>query len=198
RKIAEIRAQAKHLRHVIRMDAEPMEGTLSLDEVRAKGRAALANDPQAVRRRAAEVKPEDLATLIYTSGTTGDPKGVMLSHDNLVATVEAARQAFRQLTAEDVALPFLPLCHVFERMGGHYMMLRSGTTIAYAESVDKVPANMLEVKPTIMLSVPRLYEKMYARVQEKVAADPPLRRRIFAWAMAVGRERFRHQVEGTS
>jgi len=198
RKVAEIRAQAKHLRHVIRMDDVPIEGTLSLDEVRAKGREALAKDPQAVRRRAAEVKAEDLATLIYTSGTTGDPKGVMLLHSNLVSNVEAARQVFPQLTTEDVALSFLPLCHVFERMGGHYMMLRAGATIAYAESVDKVPANMLEVRPTIMLSVPRLYEKMYARVQEKVAADPPLRRKIFAWAMKVGRARFRHQVEGTT
>ncbi len=198
RKIAEIRAQAKSLKHVIRMDDTPIDGTVSIDEVRAKGREALAKDQGAVRKRAAEVKPDDLATLIYTSGTTGDPKGVMLVHSNLVSNVEGALQVFPQITTDDVALSFLPLCHVFERMGGHYLMLRAGATIAYAESVDKVPANMLEVRPTLMLSVPRLYEKMYARVNEKVAADPPGRQRIFRWALAVGREVFRHQVEGSS
>ena len=78
-------------------------------------------------------------------------------------------------------------------MGGHYLMLRQGVTIAYAESVEKVPDNMVEVRPTVMLSVPRLYEKMYARVNEKVAADPPLRQKIFRWAMGVGRQSFRHQ-----
>jgi len=97
-----------------------------------------------------------------------------------------------------VALSFLPLCHSFERMAGHYLMFRAGVTIAYAESVEKVPENMLEVRPTFMASVPRLYEKMYARVNEKVAADPPLRRKIFRWAIGVGREAFRHRVEGTT
>ena len=89
----------------------------------------------------------------------------------------------------DVALSFLPLCHIFERMGGHYLLLQQGVTIAYAESVEKVPANMAEVRPTIMLSVPRLYEKMYARVNEKVAADSALKQRIFRWALGVGRRR---------
>ncbi len=198
RKVAEIRDQAKDLKHVIRMDEAPIEGTLSFEEVRAKGREALAADPEAVRKRAAEVKADDLATLIYTSGTTGDPKGVMLVHSNLVSNVEASLQVFPELTTDDVALSFLPLCHVFERMGGHYLMLRAAVTIAYAEGVDKVPANMLEVRPTIMLSVPRLYEKMYARVQEKVASDPPQRQKIFRWALGVGREFFRHKVDGTT
>ena len=83
-------------------------------------------------------------------------------------------------------------------MGGHYLMLLKGVTIAYAESVETVPANMAEVRPTLMLSVPRLYEKMYARVNEKVASDPPKRQKVFRWALSVGREAFRHQVERTS
>ena len=197
KKIAEVRTQATHLRHVIRMDAAPIEGTLSFDDVRAMGREALGKDPEAVRRRAAEVKADDLATLIYTSGTTGDPKGVMLLHSNLVSNSIAGSKAFSAMGNDDVALSFLPLCHVFERMGGHYLMLLVGATIAYAESFDKLSENMLEVKPTLMLSVPRLYEKIYARILEKVAADPPARRKIFHWAMGVGRETFRHQVEGT-
>jgi long-chain acyl-CoA synthetase len=191
RKVAEVRSQAKALQHVIRMDETPIEGTISLEEVRAKGRGPLAQQPNAVRTRAAEVKESDLATLIYTSGTTGDPKGVMLVHSNLVSNVKAATKVFGRMGTEDTALSFLPLCHVFERMGGHYLMLMVGATIAYAEAVDKVPQNLVEVRPSLMLSVPRLYEKVYARVQERVAADPPLKQKIFHWAMGVGREYFK-------
>ena len=198
RKVAEIRGQAKALRHVIRMDEQELEGTLSLAEVRARGRLALVADKDAVRKRAAESKPDDLATLIYTSGTTGDPKGVMLVHSNLVSNVVAAMQAFGGISKEDTALSFLPLCHVFERMGGHYLMLYKGVTIAYAESFEKLADNMLEVRPTLMLSVPRLYEKIYARIHEKVAGDPPARHRIFRWGLRVGKRMFRHQVEKTS
>jgi long-chain acyl-CoA synthetase len=198
RKVQEIRARATHLQHIIRMEEMPADaaaGTISIDEVRQKGRAALQADPEAVRKRAAEVKEGDLATLIYTSGTTGDPKGVMLTHRNLVSNTVGSSQVFAALGKDDVALSFLPLCHVFERMSGHYLMLLQGAAIAYAESVEKVPANMAEVRPTVMSSVPRLYEKMYARVHEKVAADPPMRQKIFRWAVGVGREMFRHQVE---
>jgi long-chain acyl-CoA synthetase len=98
---------------------------------------------------------------------------------------------------EWTALSFLPLCHSFERTAGHNFMLYAGVTIAYAESVEKVPENMQEVRPWIMCSVPRLYEKMYARVNEKVAADPPLRQRIFRWAIGVGRKAFAHTVART-
>ena len=200
RKLAEVRGQAPQLRHVIRMEDGPgfPDGTLSLAEVRGRGRAALAADPGAVRRRAAEAQPEDVATLIYTSGTTGEPKGVMLTHANLVSNVLGGLSAFTDIGPQDTALSFLPLCHVFERMGGHYLMLHVGATIAYAESVEQVPANMAEVRPSVMLSVPRLYEKMYARVNEKVAADPPARQRIFRWALSVGRETFAHRVAGTT
>jgi long-chain acyl-CoA synthetase len=197
-KVAEIRAQAPQLQHVIHFEGTPIEGGLTMAQVRARGREWLAKEPGAVRQRAAEVAPSDLATLIYTSGTTGDPKGVMLLHSNLVSNVESAISVFPTLGPEDTALSFLPLCHVLERMGGHYLMLRRGVTIAYAESVEKVPANMAEVKPTIMVSVPRLYEKMYARVQEKVASDPPARQKVFRWAIGVGRRFFQHQVEGTT
>ena len=197
-KVSEVRSEARHLKHVIRMEEASIEGTRSLGEVRALGRAALEKDPQAVRTRAAEVKPEDLATLIYTSGTTGDPKGVMLLHSNLVSNVLGSLAAFSGIGVADTALSFLPLCHVFERMGGHYLLLHVGATIAYAEGVDKVPQNMLEVRPTLMLSVPRLYEKMYAKINEKVAGDPRARQKVFHWALATGREVFRHRCEKTT
>jgi long-chain acyl-CoA synthetase len=191
-KLSEIRGQARHLRHVVRMDAaaQPAADTLSLDELRARGRVVLARDAEAVRRRAAEARPDDLATLVYTSGTTGDPKGVMLTHRNIVSNVEGAKQVFMEFGPADVALSFLPLSHIFERMAGYYMMLNAGATIAYAEGVEQVPANMAEVRPTVMCSVPRLYEKMYARINEKVASDPPARQKIFRWAMGVGAQTF--------
>jgi long-chain acyl-CoA synthetase len=196
-KVAEARDRLPALRHVVRFDEADVAGTLSLAELRAKGREALAADPGAVRRRAGEVKRDDLATLIYTSGTTGDPKGVMLTHGNLLHNVLAAEKVFPMVTHEWTALSFLPLCHSFERTAGHNFMLYRGVTIAYAESVEKVPENMGEVRPHVMCSVPRLYEKMYARVNEKVASDPPLRQKIFRWAIGVGRERFAHVVART-
>ena len=196
-KVAEIRAQARQLETIIQIDGSPAEGVLSLADVQQRGREELDRDPRAVRSRAAEVRAGDLATLIYTSGTTGDPKGVMLLHSNLVSNVLASHKVLPDLGPGDTALSFLPLCHVFERMGGYYLMLKAGATIAYAESVEKVPDNMRELGPTVMLSVPRLYEKMYARVLEKVAGDPPLRQRIFHWAFDVGREVFRRRVAGT-
>jgi long-chain acyl-CoA synthetase len=196
-KVAEVRAHLPRLRHVVRFEPAPIGGTTSLDELRAKGREGLAGDRDAVRREAAALKNDDLATLIYTSGTTGDPKGVMLTHGNLVHNVLGAQKVFPMVNEEWTALSFLPLCHSFERTAGHNFMLHAGVTIAYAESMEKVPENMQEVRPWVMCSVPRLYEKMYARVNEKVAADPPLRQRIFRWAIGVGRKLFAHTVART-
>jgi long-chain acyl-CoA synthetase len=196
-KIAEVRAQVPLLEHVIRFGPDSIPDATSLDELRARGRETLARDGEAVRRRAGAVRADDLATLIYTSGTTGEPKGVMLTHGNLTSNVLAAKKAIPAIGPDDVALSFLPLCHSFERTAGYYFMLHAGVTIAYAESVEKVPENMQEVRPTVMCSVPRLYEKMYAGVNEKVASDPPLRQRIFRWATGVGAEAFRHRVART-
>jgi long-chain acyl-CoA synthetase len=196
-KVDEVRPQVPDLEHVVRFEPDPVPGTVTLDEVRASGRAALAGDADAVRRVATQVRGEDVATLIYTSGTTGDPKGVMLTHSNLTSNVVAAQKAISILGVDDVALSFLPLSHSFERSAGHNFMLHVGATIAYAESVEKVPENMQEIRPTVMCSVPRLYEKMYARVNEKVAADPPVRQKIFHWAIGVGSQVFAHKVDHT-
>jgi long-chain acyl-CoA synthetase len=198
RKVAEVRSQAKFLQHVVRFDDEPIADTMALADLRAQGRPALKDAPGAVRERAAANQPGDVATFIYTSGTTGDPKGVMLTHDNITSNVLASEQVFSDLGAEHVALSFLPLCHIFERMAGHYLMLKAGVSIAYAESIEKVPDNMAEVQPSVMCSVPRLYEKMYARINEKVASDPALRQRIFRWAVGVGREFFGCRVLKTT
>jgi long-chain acyl-CoA synthetase len=197
-KAAEVRTQAPWLKHVIRMEDVAGAGTLTLAEVRERGRRALADDRGAVKARAAEVQPGDLATIIYTSGTTGEPKGVMLTHDNIVSNVLASLSIVSDFGPADLALSFLPQAHIFERMGGYYLMLAKGVTIAFAESIEKVPANMAEVRPTLMFSTPRLYEKMYARVREKVASDPPARQKIFHWAIGVGSRVFAHKVAGTT
>ena len=197
-KVMAVKDQAPGLRHVIGMEegASFPPGVIALEEIRARGRKELAARPTVVEERSREVRPDDLATIIYTSGTTGDPKGVMLTHANIVFNVKASTAAFDGLDRSDVALSFLPLCHIFERMA-EYLMLHHGVTIAYAEGVDQVVANMAEVRPTLMCSVPRFYEKVHARVQEKVAGDPPLRQRIFRWALKVGGEFFQCRVRGT-
>jgi long-chain acyl-CoA synthetase len=138
----------------------------------------------AYRKAAEAVRPGDVATIIYTSGTTGDPKGVMLTHDNIFSNVRAAR-AVVPFAGEDTCLSFLPLSHIFERMAGHYLMLDTGTSIAYAESMEKVRDNLPEVRPTLVLSVPRLYEKMYAAVLEKALSGSFVKKQIFFWARRV-------------
>ena len=200
RKVLGIRAQAPALRHVVIMDPVALPDTLAFADVLAKGRAALASDAGAVRRRAAAVQPGDLATLIYTSGTTGEPKGVMLTHDNIVSNVKASDEIIPDLAGPDSVLSFLPLCHIFERMAGHCLMLRHGVSVAYAENIEKVPVNLMEIRPTVMLSVPRLFDKIYARVHEGVASAPAVRQAIFRWAMSVGRSavpwRLRREAPG--
>ena len=180
-KVLAVRGDVPALRHVIAFDPGlGGEGVLTLDGVMATGRAAVAKHP-GWREAALQAAPGDLATLIYTSGTTGDPKGVMLTHGNITSNVVAALTLF-DIGDEDECLSFLPLSHIFERMVGHYVMMWAGTTINYAQGIETVPADLQDRKPTVMASVPRLYEKIYAKVLEGVMAGPPLRQRIFFWA----------------
>jgi long-chain acyl-CoA synthetase len=184
-KIRAIRSQIPSLKTVIGFDEVPGLINISIAQLEQMGVPGENKESIAVYREdALRVKPDDLATLIYTSGTTGEPKGVMLTHDNIFSNVEAARRAV-PFEGRDTALSFLPLSHIFERMAGHYMMFATGTSIAYAESMDTVPINLQEVKPTLVLSVPRLYEKMYARVLETALTGGFVKKKIFFWARAV-------------
>ena len=184
-KIREIRSQLPALKTVIGFDEIPRLTNMSIAELEKRGTQGENRESIATYREdALTVKPDDLATIIYTSGTTGEPKGVMLSHDNIYSNVEGTRTAI-PFDGRDVALSFLPLSHIFERMGGHYLMFATGTSIAYAESIDTVPINMQEARPTIVLSVPRLYEKMYARILETALTGGFLKKKIFFWARAV-------------
>jgi long-chain acyl-CoA synthetase len=124
---------------------------------------------------------DDLATFIYTSGTTGNPKGVMLTHGNIASNVVNALKVL-DIHSEWTALSFLPLSHSFERMVDYIYFYR-GATIAYAESIQAVAKNFQEVNPHVFVSVPRVYEKVLAKVRENVAASPPLKQKIFGWAV---------------
>ena len=184
-KIIETRKTLPALRYVITFAATRGAADLTLAELEQKGKAT--ETPAVVaqyRTDALDVQPHELATIIYTSGTTGAPKGVMLTHDNLFSNVEAARQVL-PFGKSEISLSFLPLSHIFERMAGHYLMQAVGASVAYAESNETVPDNIAEVRPSFVLSVPRLYEKFYARVLENALAGGPVKKRIFFWARGV-------------
>ncbi len=139
--------------------------------------------------------PEDVLTLIYTSGTTGEPKGVMLTHHNMVSNIEGALKHI-QIDEKDSLLSCLPLSHSFERMAGHFLAFSRGSAVYYAESIEKVGENMLEVKPTVMLHVPRFYEKVYSRVLESISQSPGIRQKIFWWALAQGKAMLQFTMAG--
>jgi len=161
-----------HVARIISFD--PAEGAESFEDFLKKG-----GEPPVVK-----VEPEDVATIIYTSGTTGVPKGVMLTHRNLVSNMLASASAF-DVTPADMILSFLPLSHVFERIFD-YLFYFWGTSIAYAEHVDKVAENLLEIRPTIMAAVPRFYEKVYSKIRKSVSEQKPWKQGLFEWARAVG------------
>jgi len=184
-KVAETRGELPALRHVILFTGDSADaGTMTMGALEKTGAAAESRAAD-YERDARTVTPEDVATLIYTSGTTGDPKGVMLTHGNFTTNVLSAILRL-PVGPEDTALSLLPLSHSFERMAGHYTLFHAGVTIAYAEGIDAVAANMGEVRPTVMLAVPRLYEKIYGRVLENAMAGSALKRRIFFWAKRNG------------
>jgi long-chain acyl-CoA synthetase len=191
-KIRSVRRRLPQLDTVVLFD-EVFEKTLEEGEVLfsdllRKGKEALAKKPNLVEDAASKVKADDWASIVYTSGTTGDPKGAILTHNNFASNILTVVQIL-PIRPGYVALSFLPLSHTFERMGGHFTMTHIGATIAYSESIEKLPENMMEIKPHIMLSVPRLYEKLFARISQKVANDSFIKRKIFAWALKVGKQR---------
>ncbi|MEP6832674.1 MAG: long-chain fatty acid--CoA ligase [Gemmatimonas sp.] len=186
KKIAGIRGQVKSLEWLIGIAATKEDGCdYTLTEIEAMG-AKLDNAAAAIefKKNALAVLPDQVITLIYTSGTTGDPKGVMLTQNNVYSNVLGSKGVIPAGDG-DIALSFLPLSHIFERTGD-YFLFANGVPIAYAEGIDAVPLNMTEIKPSIMMSVPRLYEKIYARVLESAVQGGAIKSRIFFWARNVG------------
>ena len=187
-KVLEVKGALPGLKHIIVYDGgagTQRPGVLALTALEAKGRAVVSKHPD-WKSAALSVGPEDLATLIYTSGTTGDPKGVMLSHYNIWSNVQACLQMI-PIGGGDECLSMLPLSHSYERMVD-YTLFQAGVIINYAESFDTVAANLAEVKPSLVLSVPRLYEKVYARVLENALSGSAVKRNIFFWAKRAGEQ----------
>lgn len=137
--------------------------------------------------------PDDCCSIIYTSGTTGKPKGVILTHRNFLSNVEAVNEVV-PVKENDVFLSFLPLSHILERMAGYYMPISFGATIAYAENAKQLPYNLKEVKPTVMISVPRIFEKFHDAIWDKINISRLFNQKVFRWALRQKKNTFRHKL----
>ena len=198
-KVQAVRHLLPALEAVIVFDevAASRASVMGLAEVTTRGHSQMTSSwgtGKEFRDRARAVSPEQLATIIYTSGTTGEPKGVMLTHANLVSNLYAAEEVL-DLGPDDVALSFLPLSHGFERMAS-FLYLLTGTTMIFAESFDTIGRDIALVRPTMITGVPRVYEKMQARIVEKGQATPGVKGSLFRWALGVGARRARAELRG--
>jgi long-chain acyl-CoA synthetase len=198
-KIQEVRHQLPSIEALVVM--EPGEASfpsvLTFDQLAERGHARMVSEWGAGREfrdAARQVRPADLATIIYTSGTTGEPKGVMLSHGSLVANMYAGADAL-EVHQDDVALSFLPLSHAFERMVSYIYLLR-GVTVVFAESFETIGRDVSAVRPTLFTGVPRVYEKIHARILEKGQAGSAAKAALFRWAIGVGSARGRAMLRG--
>ncbi|MBK9795911.1 MAG: long-chain fatty acid--CoA ligase [Holophagaceae bacterium] len=178
------------LQAAVLIDGELPAGTgrelILWSTLQAEGQAMEARRPE-VRAWGEQRKATDVLTLIYTSGTTADPKGAVLTHGNLVSNVLSSLEAV-PMDPGHRCLSFLPLTHIFERMAGQFLMFHIGAAIYYAESVATVAADMLVVQPTVLASVPRIYEKVYSKIYDGVASASLVKRLIFHWCMVAGRD----------
>jgi long-chain acyl-CoA synthetase len=200
-KLQDVRHQLPTIEAIVIMQPEGAAGpsVLSFDEVAGRGHARMASEWGAGRQyrdAARAVQPTDLATIIYTSGTTGEPKGVMLTHANLVANMYAGATALN-VHQDDAAVSFLPLSHAFERLVS-YVYLLQGVTIVFAESIETIGRDVLAVRPTIFTGVPRVYEKIHARVIEKGQTGSPAKAALFRWAVRIASARGRARLRSRS
>lgn len=195
RKICNISTQLPDLRVVLAMDPVNAPSTAGLHQWWDLARGVPRNE--AVSRfcdSARRAKPADVATILYTSGTTGNPKGVILTHANVASNVEAALQVFPS-ELQGTEMSFLPLSHIFQRMLDFACFAR-GVCIAYAESFDALPQNLLEVRPNLMAVVPRVLERVHERVESMVVQGPASKQKIFRWAVGVGEKTVPYRLEG--
>jgi len=197
-KVLEARDKMPALEHIVVMagyDApQPPKMVMTWETLRRLGRDSAATHTTTLGERVASTRPTDLATIVYTSGTTGPPKGVMQTHGNHVAAVTASKQA-TPVEEGWVHLLFLPLAHSFARLES-FLGVAHGLTTAFAENLDKVGENLKETRPHFICSVPRVFEKVYGKILAGVEAGSPAKRKIFGWAVSVGRDVSRHQQRG--
>jgi long-chain acyl-CoA synthetase len=197
-KALEVRDRMKDLEQIVVIDGyeapEHPQAVLTWESLRRLGREREEALRSTLADRVAASRPEDIATLVYTSGTTGPPKGVVQTHGNHMAALNSSRQT-TPVEAQWVHLLFLPLAHSFARLES-FIGVHRGLTTAFAENIDKMAENLREVRPHFICSVPRVFEKVYGRILAGAAAGSPAKRRIFRWALGVGREVSRLQQAG--
>lgn len=184
RKIHNIRDRLPFLKDVVSFERTGLPDMITMRRLLEMGENLTARLPLDDEQVCGESSPDDVATILYTSGTTGDPKGVMLTHANIMANVDMGLKVF-PLHTVDKALSFLPLSHAQERTCGYYAMMAAGVGISFAGSVETVAADMLDVKPGILICVPRMLEKIFDRVNAAAMGGSPIKRLIFVWAKKV-------------
>ncbi|MDP2359401.1 MAG: long-chain fatty acid--CoA ligase [bacterium] len=196
-KVLRHRDQLPALERIILLDGEGpgAEGITPFDEVMEEGARRLAADPGEPRRLADLRRADEVFTIIYTSGTTGEQKGVMLTHGNLISNIQGALENY-PITEEDVFLSFLPLSHIFERMAGYYFPISVGAAVYYARDITSVGEDLPVARPTILIAVPRLFEKIHARILENAMKGPKVKQAIFNWALGMGRTAAQNAIEG--
>jgi long-chain acyl-CoA synthetase len=192
--IKEVLGECPEIQHVVFFDPEGVTSLagLTLAQLEANGRELEQSEPGFIDRLAAQTKPDELATIIYTSGTTGEPKGVMLTHANLVTNLidSSGHLSFGE---HDTALSVLPLSHVFERQA-MYMYLHQGMAVYFAESLQTVGPNLREVCPTVLVGVPRIFEKIYQRIRERAAETGWIAAALLAWSVTVAKDYARRTI----
>ncbi len=189
-KVKSIKKDIPKLKYIVTLQevASNSDNTMNFSSILALGRSSeLVSE---LKKRLSNISSEDIATIIYTSGTTGDPKGVMLTHRNLLSDAEATYEVIKsELGDGDIILSFLPLSHSFARTADYYVPIFHARGIqVLAESLEKLSENLIEIKPTMFVSVPRVFEKVYGKVISQIEADKPMKRKIFYWAVSVGKQ----------
>ena len=167
------------------------EDAITLAQLRNLGKEYAQRHPEELEKRIQSLTQDHLLTLIYTSGTTGPPKGAMLTHGNIIWTYHALEDMMEELLSidySDLELSYLPYAHAYERIGGIYFGIFRGIKIAIAEGIDKLAKNIVEVKPTILLGAPRVYEKIYSGILRAIDQAPKLRKKLFYWALNIGKK----------
>jgi long-chain acyl-CoA synthetase len=197
-KILEFKNDMPSLRHVIVMNNDYKTNDVSvksMEEVLKRGKELRSSEERKIllMERLNRITSDDLATIIYTSGTTGDPKGVMLSHKNILSNIEGVMDAIH-LDDKDTFLSYLPLCHSYERSTGYYSAIAIGGSIALAESLETVALNLQEVKPTMITTVPRLLEIVKKKIYSSLEKESPSKRKIFDMAINIGKQYIRKKL----
>lgn len=189
-RLLEAKERLPKLEHVVLFSGaepgEPAVPVLTWPQFLALGDKQKAENPDAFKLRWADLRRDDLLTIVYTSGTTGTPKGVMLTHGNILSQIETLPRVV-PIHVTDMTISYLPLAHILERTAGEYLPLMNGNRIAFAESMDKLPDNIREFQPNYMLAVPRVLEKVHERIVGQVAEKGGLSQRIFWWGVKAGK-----------